>query len=105
MDGIRRTLGRLFYIRKSVLYELTTMADTMQQMASDINKMRRLLLIHAPIVDQRRSHEFQETSCRRTPRIGSALQIHQKTIISGAKSIEMEPLHGFFKEAPSLSGT
>ena len=46
MDGIRRTLGRLFHIRKSVLYELTTMIDTMQQMASDINKMRRSLLIH-----------------------------------------------------------
>ena len=46
MDGIRRTLGRLFHIRKSVLYELMTMIDTMQQMASDINKMRRSLSIY-----------------------------------------------------------
>ena len=40
-----------------------------------------------------------------TPKIGSALQIHQKTIILGAKFIEMELLHSSFKEPSSLSGT
>ena len=93
------------HIRKSVSCELITMIDTMQQMASDINKMRRSLSMYSPIVDQRRLHDIQGTSYRRTPKIGSALQIRRKTTTSDAKSIEMEPLRGSSKEPYSLSGT
>jgi hypothetical protein len=81
------------------------MVDTMQQVASDINKMRRSLSIDAPIVCQRRLHKLQGTSCRRTPKIGSALQIRRKITTSDAKFIETELLHGSSKGAPLLSGT
>jgi hypothetical protein len=103
--GIRKALSMFYHVRKSVSLELTTMADTMHQMANDINKMRRSLSIDDPIVSKQRLHELQGTSCRRTPKIGSALQIRRKTTISDAKFIEMEPLNGFSKVASSLSGT
>jgi len=105
MDGIRKALGMLYCIRKSVLHELTTMIDAMQQMASDINKMRRSLSIDAPIVDRWHLYELQATNCKRTPKIGSVHQTRRKTTTLDAKSIEMEPPLGSSKSASSLSGT
>ena len=54
--------GRLwvFFYRARKLRGLTTISDTMQQMASDINKIRRSLSINAPL-----SPENANTSCRR----------------------------------------
>jgi hypothetical protein len=43
--GMREALSMFYRVRKSGLLELTMMADTMQQMASNINKMRRSLSI------------------------------------------------------------
>src|SRR6266702_630258 len=105
----RTASGRLWVcfdrIRKLVLHELIMMIDTMQQMASDINKMRRSLSIDAPIVDRLRLQVLQGTSCKRTPKVGSALQIRLKTTTLGVKFIEMEPAHGSSKRTSSLSGT
>jgi hypothetical protein len=43
-DGILRALGNAFSVfSECVLHELTTTIDAMQQMAGDINKMRRSL--------------------------------------------------------------
>ena len=77
----------------------------MQQMASDINKMRRSLLIYAPIVYRLCLHELQATIYKRTPKVGSALQIRRKTITLDVKSIEMEPAHGSSRTKSSVSGS
>ena len=44
MDGIWRILGRPFYVRGSFFRNLTKTVDTMQQMANDINKIKRSFL-------------------------------------------------------------
>jgi len=104
----RTVSGRLwvcFYCFRKSCRAMITMIDTMQQMASDINKMRRSLSIDAPIVNRLRLQVLQGTSCKRTPKIGSALQIRRKTTTLGVKSIETEPAHGFSKRASSIGGT
>ena len=45
MDGIWKVLGEL--VRSLVLQKLTTVVDAMQQIASDMNKMRRSLFINS----------------------------------------------------------
>ena len=48
MDGIWKVLGEL--VRSLVLQKLTTVVDAMQQIASDMNKMRRSLFINSVIM-------------------------------------------------------
>ena len=43
MDGIQKALGMLLRVLQSVLHELTMTIDAMEQMSSDINKIRRSL--------------------------------------------------------------
>ena len=101
----RRPWVCFYRVHRSMLHELTTMIGTMQQMASDINKMRRSLSIYATIVDRLRLHELQAISYKRTPNVGSALQIRRKTTTLDIKSIRTKPAHGSSKTMSSLSGS
>jgi hypothetical protein len=66
---------------------------------------KRPLSIYAPIVDRLRLHELQVTGYKRSPKVGSALQIRRETTTLDVKYIEMEPAHGSSKRMSSPSGS
>jgi hypothetical protein len=89
---------------RAVIHKLTRPLDMMEQMASDINKIRRLLSISSASMGGC-SSQVQVTSCKRSLEVGFTLQIRHQTTTSHVKSIKMELLCGSSKETSLLSGT
>ena len=74
----------------------------MQEMASDMNKLKRPLLLRIIILYIETIS--QVTSCKRTLQVGSLRQIHGRTTISPANLATMEQRNGSFKVIFSSNG-
>src|SRR6266702_4376819 len=96
------SLGRVW---ESASQKLIGTADMMQQIANDINKMKRSLLIDSTIAVPWRLSWAQVIACKGSPEVGSPLRIRHPTTTSRARSIKMELQRGSAKEASSPSGT
>jgi len=90
-----------------------TVAQTLEVVHGLMNNVR--VVMNVLVLDGKASTECirrvlgtmqqMATRCKKTPKIGSALQIRRKTTTSGAKPIEMEPPHGFSEDPSLMSGT
>ena len=83
--------------------KLIRTTDMMQQIANDINKMKRSLLrfYHCGHVVLNQS---QVIAYKGRPEVGSPLRIRRRTTTSRVKSIKMELPRGSAREMSSLSG-
>ena len=75
----------------------------MQQIASDINKMKRWSLV-LPLRSCR-TKDVQVIACKESAEVGSLPQIRRLTTTLRVKSIKMELQYGSAMEVPSPSGT